>query len=203
MPSIHFNYGSWWQWLPRDEGGYPNQKVFFSGHERIIYVSEGVTDIDVKADLYSGWKEWATHSDELPEPMNWVKAFSVVGGDPISDNVDLGTTFFLENGWRIQPFPSKTPYTLSIRGNIYTREPGETINLFAEGVSVSLERSNIVETITVESLSAQLSPQDIADISIAVADQVWDEELLQHTTAGTTGKKLKDNLTQTKYIARI
>ena len=203
MPSIHFNYGSWWNWLPTDEGGYPNQKVAFDGPNKIIFVAEGVTELDVRIDLYSAWKEWVQYSSEFPESAVWLKAFSVVGGDPITDTVDLGVTYFLENGWRIQPFTSKSPYTLTIKGNIYTREAGETINLFAEGVSVSLERSNIVELITVEALATSITPDDVTAIANAAADQVWDEILEEHQTAGTTGKKLKDNLKKTAYIARI
>jgi hypothetical protein len=43
MPSIHFNYGSWWNWLPADAGGFPNQKVAFYGPTKTIYVNEVVT----------------------------------------------------------------------------------------------------------------------------------------------------------------
>jgi len=195
---IHVNYGNWWQWEE-----YPNQKVAFDGLNRIIYVNEGVTELDVRIDLYSAWKEWIDASPEAPTPSAWLKAFSVVGGDPITETQDLGTTYFLENGWRIQPFASKTPYTLTIKGNIYTRESGGTINKFAEGVSVSLERSNIVELITVEALATSITPDDVTAIANAAADQVWDEVLNEHQQAGSTGKKLKDNLKKTSYIARI
>ena len=74
---------------------------------------------------------------------------------------------------------------------------------FAEGVSVSLERSNIVELITVEALAAAITPDDVTAIANAAADQVWDELLSEHQAAGSTGKKLNDNLKKTHYIARI
>jgi hypothetical protein len=201
MAFIHHQYGNNWNWDP--VLGYPNQKVVFDGATRNIFVNEGVTELDVRTDIYSAWKEWNLAGQEAPNPIVWPKAFSVVGGDPITDTVDLGTTFFLENEWRIQPFPSKSPYTLTIKGNIYTREAGGTINLFAEGVSVSLERSNIVELITVEALGVALTPEDITNIASAAADQVWDEVLAEHQIAGSTGAKLKDNLKKTQYIARI
>tara|TARA_B110000305_G_scaffold198147_1_gene224158 strand:+ start:3023 stop:3634 length:612 start_codon:yes stop_codon:yes gene_type:complete len=203
MPSIHFNYGSWWNWLPTDEGGHPNQKVAFDGATRTIYVAEGITDLDTKIDIYSAWKEWAQFATEAPAPRVWSKAISAVGGDPITDNVDLGITFFLENGWRIQPAPSKTSYVLTIVGNLYTREPGEIPFRFAEGVSVSLQRSNIVEQITVEALSVAITDQDITNISNAAADKVWDELLVNHQIEGSAGHKLKSNLKKTHYIARI
>lgn len=197
MSSIHFNYGSWWNWLPADEGGFPNQKVSFDGETKTIFVNEGVTTLDVKTDLYSAWKEWNVAGQESPEPRVWDKAFTAVGGDPITDTQDLGTTYFLENGWRIQPFASKTSYTLTIEGNLYTREAGETPFFFAEGVSVSLVRSNIVDLITIEAASVAITEADIA----AIADQVWDEPLAGHTSAGTTGKKLGDNLKRNTFIA--
>ena len=203
MPSIHQFYGTRWNWLPADEGGFPNQKVAFDGATKTIFVNEGVTTLDVKTDLYSAWKEWNIGSTEAPEPRVWEKAFTAVGGDPITDTQDLGTTYFLENGWRIQPFESKTSYTLTIEGNLYTREAGETPFFFAEGVSVSLVRSNIVDLITVESVGVSLTDQDITNIANAAADQVWDEQLDGHQTAGSTGKKLKDNLKRNSYIARI
>ena len=199
MPSIHFNYGNVWQWLPVEEGGHPNQKVAFDGATKTIFVNEGVTTLDVKVDIYSAWKEWNLYSREAPEPRVWDKAFTAVGGDPITDTQDLGTTYFLENGWRIQPFASKKSYTLTIEGNLYTREAGETPFFFAEGVSVSLVRSNIVDLITIEAASVAITQDDIN----AIADQVWDEQLSQHKTVGTTGRKLNDNLKKTSYIARI
>jgi len=196
MPSIHFNYGSWWQWED-----YPGQKVVFDGPNKIIYVNEGVETLDVKTDLYSAWKEWKVNSLEAPHPTAYLNAFTAVGGDPITNTQDLGTTYFLENGWRIQPFASKNSYTLTIEGNLYTREPGETPFFFAEGVSVSLVRSNIVDLITVSAVGVSITEQDIVNIANATADSVWDETLDDHQTAGSTGRKLKDNIKKNQYIA--
>ena len=196
MPSIHFNYGSWWQWED-----YPGQKVVFDGPNKIIYVNEGVETLDVKTDLYSAWKEWKINSLEAPHPTAYLNAFTAVGGDPITNTQDLGTTYFLENGWRIQPFASKNSYTLTIEGNLYTREPGETPFFFAEGVSVSLVRSNIVDLITVSAVGVSITEQDITNIANATADSVWDETLDDHQTAGSTGRKLKDNIKKNQYIA--
>ena len=199
MPSIIQYYCSRWNWED-----HPNQKVSFDGESRIIYVNEGVETLDVKIDLYSGWKEWVRKSQQGPNASAYYQAFSVVGGEDITNELSVGATFFLENGWRIQPFArSGLAYTLNINGNLFTREVGENPFLIAQGVSVSLVRSNIVDLIRVESLSANITPEDIDAIKVAVADQVWDELVTDHTNEGTTGKKLKDNLTQIKYIARI
>jgi hypothetical protein len=203
MPSLIVNYGSWWNWETTAAGGYPNQKVAFDSITKTIFVAEGVTQLDVKVDLYSAWKEWIKEAHDAVIPAGQPIAFSAVGGDAVTDNQNLGTTFFLENGWRIQPYTSGQSYTLTITGNLYTREPGETPFYFAEGASVSLVRSNIVDLITVSAVAVAITPEDVTAIANAAADQVWDEVLADHKTAGSTGRKLNDNLKKTSYIARI
>lgn len=198
-----YNYNNWWRWAPREEGGAPFQKVTFSGPERIIYVAPDVTELDVKIDIYSAWKEWNLYSQEAPHATVWPEAISVIGGEEIASDVQVGATFFLENGWRIQPFIGTSAYTLSILGNLYTREVGDNPFLFAQGVSVSLTRSNIVDLIRIESLTANITDEDLAAIAQNVAPAVWEELLSDHQTAGTTGKKLSDNLKKNQYIARI
>lgn len=195
MTSIHTYFNYRWNWED-----FPNQKVGFDGPSKIIYVNEGVTELDVKEDLYSAWKEWVSASQQGPRSAAYPGAFSVIGGEQITDDLNVGATFFLENGWRIQPFAQKGfAYTLTIKGNLFTREVGENPFLIAEGVSVSLTRSNIVDLIRVESLEANITQTDLD----AIADSVWNEILADHLIDGSTGKKLRDNLTQTKYIARI
>ena len=149
MDLVVNNLFNWWAWKSDEEGGYPNQKVAFDPLTRIIYVNKGVTELSVKSDIYSAWKEWLKESPAAVIPAGQPIAISAIGGDQITDTQELGTTFFLENGWRLQPAPSKEAYTLTVNGNIYTREPGENPFLFAEGVSTSLVRSNIVDVITV------------------------------------------------------
>jgi len=202
MPAIHFNYGTWWAWED-----YPNQKVVFDGPTKTIFVSEGVTEINVQADLYSAWKEWKTNSPEAPgvdRPRGgtaYLQAFTAIGGQPITADQSVGITYFLENGWRIQPFASKNPYVLTVDGNLYTREVGGNPFNFAEGVSVSLVRSNIVDLTQVEALGVNITEQDIAAIAAASAETVWDEALADHTTDGTTGKKLGKIATKVQDIA--
>lgn len=192
MPSIHFNYGNWWNWAD-----YPNQKVVFDGPTKTIFVSEGVRELDVKVDIYSAWKEWSIFSQEQGTASTWPVAISAIGGDPITTEQNVGTTYFLENGWRIQALATKVPYTLTVDGNLYTREVGETPFLFAEGVSYSLVRSNIVDLIRVEALGVNITNTDIA----AIAGSVWDEALVDHIAAGTTGNKLGKIATKIQDIA--
>ena len=192
-------YGTWWDWLPKDEGGRPGQKVAFDAWNRLIYVNEGVTELNVAIDIYSAWKEWNIYSEEYPKPPASLQALSVVGGDPITDDRNLGATFFLENGWRIVPWASGNGYVLTIDGNIYTREPNQNPVIPESNVTISLTRSNLIDLVTVTPESVTISNADIASI----ADAVWNEALSDHQNPGTTGLKLKKSLNKTQYIARI
>ena len=201
MSSVTFNYGHWNYWGVYDPSNdlYGDQKVTFDGVNKLILVNEGVTSLNVQTDVYSAWKEWIKDPNLINS--KYIKVFTVIGGDPITDDRNVGITYFLENGWRFQPKPTKTSYTLTIEGNIYTRETGETPFLFAEGVSVSLVRSNIVDLIRVEALGVNITANDIAAIAAASASDVWDEPLSSHTTRGTTGQKQNKIATKVQDIA--
>jgi hypothetical protein len=118
--------------------------VTFDGPNRII------TEIDAGGDnvldvieIYSEWKDWVRTSDNA----KFEQAFSVVGGDPISATQNLGSTFFLENGWRIRP--AERNHKLTLVGNLFTREEGESPTVAVLGaftVSVELRVSNLVDS---------------------------------------------------------
>lgn len=151
-------------------------KVTFDGVNKIINVVNSETDLDVKEDIYSEWKIWVTTSDNA----KFEQAMSAIGGDPITGTTALGTTYFLENGWRIQPWTGN--YVLTISGNIFTREEGQNPALPASGVTVSLTRSNLVDQVTVSGSTGPTAAE--------IADAVWDETLAEHNTAGSAGNAL-------------
>lgn len=200
MPNIVFNYGNWNYWSVYDPANdlYGNQKVVFDGINKIIFVSEGVTELDVGEDVYSGWKEWI--KDPAHQNAQYKKAFTTIGGDPITDEQNVGVTYFLENGWRIQPAAVGKSYVLTVNGNIYTRETGGSPFLFAEGVSVSLVRSNIVDIIRVEALGVNITEADIAAIAAASAQDVWDE-IIDLARNQSAREKLRKISTKTQDIA--
>lgn len=197
------NFGNWQFWQDSDGSGggfgsggyYGTQKVSWDGFNKIIYVNEGVTTLDVKADLYSAWKEWLLGSVENPSSSGWLRAISAIGGEPLNDTLNVGSTFFLENGWRIQPFASKLPYVLTVNGNLFTREAGGNPFLFAEGVSVNLTRSNIVDQLVATSTITQSDLQNIAA-------QVWGTSTLGYTAGspvfGGSVNGIDSDLTVTK-----
>ena len=142
-----FNFSRWefWEEYAPSSGTFGGQKVTFDGVNKIIFINEGETEIDVRTDIYSNWKEWKMVEDYA----KYEQALTAIGGDPITDTTNVGITYFLENGWRIQPWEGN--YVLTINGNIYTREPGQNPVIPVSGVSTSLTRSNLVDLISPES----------------------------------------------------
>lgn len=115
----------------------------FDGGNRRINLSFGTTYLDMK-DLYSRWKEWVIASDN----SKYLNAFLVVGGEVLPGDRFLGTTYFLENGWRIKPYEGS--HTLVVTGNIYTRE-GTDPFVSTQGnynVRIMITVSNLIDTVS-------------------------------------------------------
>ena len=143
-------------------------KVTFDGVNKLIIVNPGITELDVKIDIYSDWKEWALLTDNL----KFEAALRAVGGDPISDTRNLGATFFLINGWRIRP--DETDHRLIISGNIFTDPAG-----FSPVVATVGDFNAVVEYSTSNLVDAVVSELDVERIST----QVW-ETLVPTGTEG-------------------
>lgn len=138
--------------------------VTFDGpNKRIVEISaSGDNEIDV-AEIYSEWKDWAKVSDNL----KYLQAFSVVGGDPITLVQSLGSTFFLENGWRFRP--AELTHKLTLAGNLYTREAGQSVFVPTIGsftVVAELRVSSLVDSI------ASQAENDVAALLQTVYDHV-------------------------------
>jgi hypothetical protein len=170
-----FNYGHYefWEAYNPPNSTFGGQKVTFDGISKLILINEGETNINVRSDIYSNWKEWILYDDNA----KYIQALTVLGGDPITDTTFVGLTYFLENGWRIKPWTGN--YILTIDGNIYTREPGENPAIPVSGVSVNFTRSNLVDFATpVLSGNVDVGNVSISNTDIAqIANTVWNYDL--------------------------
>jgi hypothetical protein len=72
-------------------------KVTFDGANKWIFVNTGITNIDVRVDMYLEWKKWVLESDN----SKWLAAFRSFGGDPTTINQNAPSYFFLINNWRV------------------------------------------------------------------------------------------------------
>lgn len=114
-------------------------KVTFDGESKLIIINDEVTDLDIEADVYSAWKEWASARDYLKFP----DALRSTGGDPLPGGDFLGGTFFLRNGWKI--FVKTGASAINVVGNIYTEE-GTPVFATESGVQLLTSRvSNLID----------------------------------------------------------
>jgi hypothetical protein len=169
---LGYFYGFWQDWENR-------HKVTFDGANRLILVNQGVTEIDVKEDLYSDWKEWSVMYDH----GKYEPAMRAVGGDPTVGGNFLGSTYFLTNGWRLKSWSGE--YRLSLTGNLYTNE-GEPAFVSADGTRNNIEISYNISTL-VEGFGydvpGQYSPSELANA-------VWLFSTAMMNNPGTVGKLL-------------
>jgi len=175
MPSVTFNYGNWQFWSvynpPLLLG---NQKVTFDGPNKVIIVNEGVTELDFREDVYSAWKEWVLDPNQLNSKYDY--ALTAIGGDPLPGDRQLGTTYFLENGWRMRTWEGD--HELTVTGNVFTRTgvPLFVSTLNPWTITINLNTATLVETILPD---ISIQQEDIDGIATAT----W-AEVLSGTSAG-------------------
>ncbi len=121
---------------------------------RIVEINTGqpVNELSI-LEIYSEWKDWLLAD---PSRLGYPQAFRVVGGDPISDVANLGSTFFLLNGWRIRP--AEYSHKLVLAGNVYTDPAGSDVNVPTLGsfnVTVSERVSNLTDAVLLNSPDIQ------------------------------------------------
>lgn len=168
--------------------------VTFNGETKIMKIDGGVTSIDVQ-EIYSRWKDWLIDQDNI----KYLPAFRYVGGDPTVNGQRLGTTYFLTNGWRIEPFSGD--HVLVISGNIFT---DESTNPFVKpsgmfNILITNQFSNLT---TIVETSTGGGGSNTVDAS-AIAHEVWNTNLQStpFNQSGTIGNYIRDKvLSVKKYI---
>jgi hypothetical protein len=151
----------------------------FNGSTKIVSLTSGTIILDIK-DMYSRWKEWVASSG-----MNFLRAFEVVGGDPIDESrgVYITSYYFLTNGWRVRPQESSHKLTV-INGVLLTKEGADPFIPTIGTYNVAILYSQPVRTETVSTAgSSGPTPEQIASA-------VWDKLLVFHQLEGSAGKAL-------------
>ena len=165
--------------------------VSFNGITKLITVNTGITSIDVGLDLYSEWKKWVL----LDDNAKYLPAFSAIGGDLLGDNRYLGSTYFLENEWKIKPYEGN--HTLSVSGNLYTRDGTspfiQTIGNY--NVLISMQVSNLIDTISTTGGS------DLTSDEIATA--VWNKTIPETPVPNSFGEWISGRLLTVAHFLGI
>jgi hypothetical protein len=128
-------------------------KVAFDGPNKLILINRDVTDINVRTDIYSDWKEWV----RLRDNAKYLQALRVTGGDSLGGGETLGGQWFLVNGWRLRTWEGD--HTLNVNENIRVDEDDPDLatnpNAFVRTLGnheilINLAVSQISNVLTVE-----------------------------------------------------
>lgn len=161
----------------------------FDGTQKLILLSEETVSAK---EIYSSWKAWAVSGNNT----KYLPAMAAIGGDPISQTISLGTTFFLENGWKIRP--KEANHQLTLTGNLYTRDGASPLvpTTGTYNVLVSMARSNLIDTVATGEGGGGSAPT-----AGQVAAAVWNSNLAGMTSgAGGTLNGLGDKIDDTQAL---
>jgi hypothetical protein len=139
-------------------------KVTFDGENKLIIIADSATSLNVKADIYSSWKEWVL----LRDNGKFLPALRVTGGDPIGVGAYTGDVYFLINGWRI-----KISHSCAIDGVVYS-DDYQTPFVQTEGTQIVTNKvSSLVSVVApVVSVDGLVVPT-AAENAAAAASMVW------------------------------
>ena len=141
-----------------------NDKVTFNMFTRIITVNPNVTDLDIKADIYSASKRWL-----LVDDNNKIgQIVRVIGGDDTIGVFKAGDIYFLVNGWRLQVDLGQTAMT----GTLFSDDFDTPLIDFSGGQMFSNFVSNLVSTVKT---TVNVVTGDISTVPTATqtATAVW------------------------------
>ena len=107
--------------------------------------SDNVTQL---SEIYSEWKEYAARTASPSGGLGLPPAMRYVGADPTSETENLGTTYFLTNGWRLKPAEGNHRWTVD--GNLFTDPAGQSPFVPTDGpftVAVEFKVTNLIDGI--------------------------------------------------------
>lgn len=174
-------YGQWDYWELRAD-------VTFDLVDRLVIVNPNVTEIDVKIDIYSRWKDWMVVNDNSKS----TQAIRSIGGDATTQGQFAGDLYFMINNWRIQYNPSLT----AISGSIFSDDYDTPMIDFDGNPVFQSIVSSLVGTVSTKENVVTGTVPTTSDI----ADAVWDTQIAELLTAGSTGERLQKLLTLQKFL---
>ena len=158
-------------------------KVIFDGINRLILIDPDQTEIDVKIDLYSSWKEWA----RLRDNAKFLPAFRTIGGDDLGGGQKAGDLYFTINNWKILVSSS-----CNITGTVYSDDFPSPFITPSDTKIVRSTVSNLVQ-------SLGFTGQIDAD-NEQIAEAVWSYLMANVSTTGSMGERMTKLLTVAKFL---
>lgn len=157
-------------------------KFTVDGPNLLLIAKAGVTDVNVKTDLYSDAKEhWLTTADS-----KFDFPFRTIAGDFLGGVKYFGDGYFIRNGWKIRP--CEEDHTFTIDGNLFLDEgepPGIVVPTLGDFTVLSIierstdPREREVSAATLATMSAQFA----SDFRAETFDGVTFDDVMQDLLA--------------------
>lgn len=152
--------------------------------------------LDFKIDIYSDGKEdWLNNQSLRLRPF----PIRPVGGDDLPGAKSLGSTFFLDSDWKIQPYNNTHRFLVS--GNIYSEDGTSPFNATIGNFNVffELEVSSLTTDITAEVgataeevWSYTQNTLDFANLGLTDAQQIALDQII--ADVAEQGKKTRNTV---------
>jgi len=165
----------WGAWSP-DWALY--NKVDFDGINKIIYVHPEVTQLDIRAEVYSAWIDWVV----LRDNSKFLPAMRYSGYDPIGGSNYTGDIYFLINGWKISIDLAKVRVTGVLYSDDYATPYYTTSMVPQYAVAVAA----LVNTVTLPAAPAEVWAYAERTLTSTPSNGVTPTEIWEHNTRTLT-----------------
>lgn len=141
-------------WASHGEEWEANEKVSFNGTTRTIQVNAGVTQLDIRSDVYSAWVRWT----EREQNERYYLAMRFTGLDVIPDGF-TGDSYFLINNWKLL----YDPRVVAITGVLFSDDYSTPYYFVEDGSAVfPAQISSLVNTAETTTNVVSGTPESIA-----------------------------------------
>jgi len=176
MITTLYSYWDYWQLY---------HKVTFDGINKLIIVNPNETELEVKRDIYSDWKEWV----QLDDNAKYLPAIRSIGGDPtdLINGKYAGDIYFLMNGWQIV-----IPHYVLLTGVVYHDDSISPFVILSGGGVRSTE-SNLVQSVR---STTNIVTGDLSSVPSAVRSNLTPE--LDHLSSLQNAPTASQNAVQVR-----
>ena len=160
-----------------------------------VRINPGVTDLDVKTDLYGPLKEWF----QLRGYSRYEFPIRTTGGDPLPGNQFLGDVYFMINGYRVVYSPTEVRITGVLNSDDFE---SPWISSVADSIVFPATISNLV-------LAVAPTPAQVDEFGIPTsgenAEAVWAQDISGQTASALleTAARSKDVLEQAVFDGAV
>jgi len=167
-----------------------NHKITVDDINKYIIVNSGVTELNVKIDLYSDIKEWFKLRDNSKLTYFPIRS---IGGDDTVLGQTAGDIYFMQNGYRVVYDPTKVTVVGALFSDDY-----DTPWLYSETLE-PIYASLVSSLVSGVNLSTLATPSDIPTAEQNAAAN-WNALRTEFKDPGSFGEFIQRLLTTAKFL---